>query len=253
MPIAALLPGGDEAVAARVAAAIGWARRTRPCPRRPSQRCARCSRRRAGAAARRGVRRRALGRAHVPRSRRVPAAPLERRADPDPLHRPRRPPRRTPGLVARTSCRARAARPTRRSARSSPTWRAAWRRPTPVIERLHTAAGGNPLFAEEMLRMLLDEEALERQNGGWRLRRDLDSVPMPPTINALLAAAARAAAGGAAERAGARGGDRARLLGAGAGRALRRGRSRGRSARARARRRDPGARQRRRRRSGSPT
>ena len=60
--------------------------------------------------------------------------------------------------------------------------------PAPVIERLHTAAGGNPLFAEEMLRMLLDEAALERQNGGWRLRRDLDSVPMPPTINALLAA-----------------------------------------------------------------
>jgi class 3 adenylate cyclase/tetratricopeptide (TPR) repeat protein len=60
--------------------------------------------------------------------------------------------------------------------------------PAPVIERLHAAAGGNPLFAEEMLRMLLEEEALERQNGGWRLRRALDSVPMPPTINALLAA-----------------------------------------------------------------
>jgi hypothetical protein len=60
--------------------------------------------------------------------------------------------------------------------------------PAPVIERLHAAAGGNPLFAEEMLRMLLEEQALERQNGGWRLRRALESVPMPPTINALLAA-----------------------------------------------------------------
>ena len=60
--------------------------------------------------------------------------------------------------------------------------------PLPVVERLHSAAGGNPLFAEEMLRMLLEEEALERQNGGWRLRRALDTVPMPPTINALLAA-----------------------------------------------------------------
>ena len=36
--------------------------------------------------------------------------------------------------------------------------------------------------------MLLEEQALERQNGGWRLRRALDTVPMPPTINALLAA-----------------------------------------------------------------
>jgi tetratricopeptide (TPR) repeat protein len=57
-----------------------------------------------------------------------------------------------------------------------------------VVERLHRAAGGNPLFAEEMLRMLLEEQALERQNGTWRLRRALDTVPMPPSINALLAA-----------------------------------------------------------------
>src|SRR3954447_20720410 len=60
--------------------------------------------------------------------------------------------------------------------------------PTVVVERLHAAAGGNPLFAEEMLRMLLEEQALERQNGGWRLRRPLQALPMPPSINALLAA-----------------------------------------------------------------
>jgi class 3 adenylate cyclase/tetratricopeptide (TPR) repeat protein len=60
--------------------------------------------------------------------------------------------------------------------------------PEAVVERLNRAAGGNPLFAEEMLRMLLEEQALERQNGGWRVRRALESVPMPPSINALLAA-----------------------------------------------------------------
>jgi class 3 adenylate cyclase/tetratricopeptide (TPR) repeat protein len=60
--------------------------------------------------------------------------------------------------------------------------------PAPVVERLHSVTGGNPLFAEEMLRMLLEEETLERKNGGWRLRRDLDSMPMPPSISALLAA-----------------------------------------------------------------
>src|SRR4051812_30737724 len=60
--------------------------------------------------------------------------------------------------------------------------------PAAVVERLYQAAGGNPLFAEEMLRMLLEEEALERQNGGWRVRRAIETLPMPPTINALLAA-----------------------------------------------------------------
>jgi class 3 adenylate cyclase/tetratricopeptide (TPR) repeat protein len=60
--------------------------------------------------------------------------------------------------------------------------------PPGVVERLHRAAGGNPLFAEEMLRMLLEEQALERQNGGWQLRRPLETLPMPPSINALLAA-----------------------------------------------------------------
>jgi class 3 adenylate cyclase/tetratricopeptide (TPR) repeat protein len=60
--------------------------------------------------------------------------------------------------------------------------------PRPVVELLHRAAGGNPLFAEEMLRMLLEEQALERQNGSWRLLRPLETLPMPPSINALLAA-----------------------------------------------------------------
>jgi class 3 adenylate cyclase/tetratricopeptide (TPR) repeat protein len=60
--------------------------------------------------------------------------------------------------------------------------------PDPVVERLETAAAGNPLFAEEMLRMLMEEEALERDNGRWRVRRPLDTVPVPPTISAVLAA-----------------------------------------------------------------
>jgi class 3 adenylate cyclase/tetratricopeptide (TPR) repeat protein len=60
--------------------------------------------------------------------------------------------------------------------------------PDPVVRLLQAAAGGNPLFAEEMLRMLLEEDALERDNGNWRVRRELDTVPVPPTISAVLAA-----------------------------------------------------------------
>src|SRR4051812_18594417 len=56
--------------------------------------------------------------------------------------------------------------------------------PGPVVERLHRAAGGNPLFAEEMLRMLLEEQALERQNGSWRVVGAPRDPPVPPRLQA---------------------------------------------------------------------
>jgi predicted ATPase len=57
-----------------------------------------------------------------------------------------------------------------------------------VQERIASAAEGNPLFVEEMLSMLIDEGALVREAGRWTAVRDLASVPVPPTIQALLAA-----------------------------------------------------------------
>jgi class 3 adenylate cyclase/tetratricopeptide (TPR) repeat protein len=51
-----------------------------------------------------------------------------------------------------------------------------------------SAAEGNPLFIEEMLRMLIDEGLLERRNGGWVATTDPSRVHVPPTISALLAA-----------------------------------------------------------------
>ena len=54
--------------------------------------------------------------------------------------------------------------------------------------RIATAAEGNPLFVEELLRMLLDEGVLQRENGGWRAAADLGELAVPPTIQALLAA-----------------------------------------------------------------
>ncbi len=57
-----------------------------------------------------------------------------------------------------------------------------------VQDRIASAAEGNPLFVEEMLSMLIDEGALVREDGRWTAARDLASVPVPPTIQALLAA-----------------------------------------------------------------
>ena len=60
--------------------------------------------------------------------------------------------------------------------------------PADVQARITDAAEGNPLFVEEMLRKLIDERMLERDNGHWAARGDLSQVSVPGTINALLAA-----------------------------------------------------------------
>jgi predicted ATPase/class 3 adenylate cyclase len=64
--------------------------------------------------------------------------------------------------------------------------------PAPLDEptriRIRQAAEGNPLFVEEILRMLVDRELLRRDDGRWVATGDLSSLDIPPTINALLAA-----------------------------------------------------------------
>jgi class 3 adenylate cyclase/tetratricopeptide (TPR) repeat protein len=55
-------------------------------------------------------------------------------------------------------------------------------------DRVASAAEGNPLFVEELLRMLIDEEVLVREETGWRIVRDPGGVPMPASISALLSA-----------------------------------------------------------------
>jgi class 3 adenylate cyclase/tetratricopeptide (TPR) repeat protein len=57
-----------------------------------------------------------------------------------------------------------------------------------VRARITDAAEGNPLFVEEMLAMLIDDGLLERSNGDWVPSGDFESVAVPPTIQALLAA-----------------------------------------------------------------
>jgi class 3 adenylate cyclase/tetratricopeptide (TPR) repeat protein len=55
-------------------------------------------------------------------------------------------------------------------------------------QRISASAEGNPLFVEEMLRMLIDEGRLQRTNGHWTPTADLSEVHVPGTINALLSA-----------------------------------------------------------------
>jgi class 3 adenylate cyclase/tetratricopeptide (TPR) repeat protein len=52
--------------------------------------------------------------------------------------------------------------------------------------RIAEAGGGNPLFVEELLRMLREEGLLHREPTGWVL--DAADVPVPPSIHALLSA-----------------------------------------------------------------
>ena len=57
-----------------------------------------------------------------------------------------------------------------------------------VLDHVVTAAEGNPLFAEQLLRMLVDERVIERTNGTWHATGSLSDLDVPPTIQALLAA-----------------------------------------------------------------
>ncbi|HKR99550.1 MAG TPA: adenylate/guanylate cyclase domain-containing protein, partial [Candidatus Dormibacteraeota bacterium] len=57
-----------------------------------------------------------------------------------------------------------------------------------VRGRIVETAEGNPLFLEEMLRMLIDDGLLRPENGHWVAAGDLDELSAPGTIQNLLAA-----------------------------------------------------------------
>jgi predicted ATPase/class 3 adenylate cyclase len=60
--------------------------------------------------------------------------------------------------------------------------------PLAAEARIARAAEGNPLFAEELVAMLVDDELLKREGDRWVASWDLSELPVPSTINALLAA-----------------------------------------------------------------
>ena len=57
-----------------------------------------------------------------------------------------------------------------------------------VAETIVRSAGGNPLFLEEMLRMLVDDGVLSREGSGWVVRGDASTVAAPDTVQAVIAA-----------------------------------------------------------------
>jgi class 3 adenylate cyclase/tetratricopeptide (TPR) repeat protein len=57
-----------------------------------------------------------------------------------------------------------------------------------VVERVVTAADGNPLFVEQLVSMLIDRGQVVRVGDTWRLAETSSDVAIPPTIQALLAA-----------------------------------------------------------------
>jgi class 3 adenylate cyclase/tetratricopeptide (TPR) repeat protein len=63
-----------------------------------------------------------------------------------------------------------------------------WSGPEEVGRQIVNGAGGNPLFIEEMLRMLVDDGALTREDGRWVAREDLSRVGAPETVHAVIAA-----------------------------------------------------------------
>jgi class 3 adenylate cyclase/tetratricopeptide (TPR) repeat protein len=57
-----------------------------------------------------------------------------------------------------------------------------------VLERIVVAAEGNPLFVGQLLAMLIEDGSLRPVDGRWESSRDLATIAIPPTIEALLAA-----------------------------------------------------------------
>ncbi len=60
--------------------------------------------------------------------------------------------------------------------------------PAAVAAKVLSTTEGNPLFVGELVRMLVDEGALERHGDRWTIGANLAALEMPPTIQALLAA-----------------------------------------------------------------
>ena len=58
-----------------------------------------------------------------------------------------------------------------------------------VVEHVLSAAGGNPLFIEQMIAMLIDDGFLRRDTlGRWRPRGRVDELAVPSSVSALLSA-----------------------------------------------------------------
>jgi tetratricopeptide (TPR) repeat protein len=56
----------------------------------------------------------------------------------------------------------------------------------PAREHILSRADGNPFFVEELIRMLVDNGAIERRDGRWVATRPIDENEIPETLHGLL-------------------------------------------------------------------
>src|SRR5499426_1758476 len=59
--------------------------------------------------------------------------------------------------------------------------------PEQLRARIVTASDGNPLFVEELVRMLIDDGILVRVDDGWAATSELTDLVIPPSVTAILA------------------------------------------------------------------
>jgi class 3 adenylate cyclase len=59
--------------------------------------------------------------------------------------------------------------------------------PDQLRARIVTASDGNPLFVEELVRMLIDDHILVRTDDGWVATAELTYLVIPPSVTAILA------------------------------------------------------------------
>ena len=59
--------------------------------------------------------------------------------------------------------------------------------PTTVVEAITGRAEGNPLYVEEIGRHLVEHGLVQRVSDGWQVKGDVSAMPIPPSLEALLA------------------------------------------------------------------
>ncbi|MBS1250074.1 MAG: Photosystem I assembly protein Ycf3 [Chloroflexi bacterium] len=57
--------------------------------------------------------------------------------------------------------------------------------PKTFVKQIIQRSSGNPLFLEELLRMLIDSNQIIRKNGTWKLGEEGESIGIPATLEAL--------------------------------------------------------------------
>jgi class 3 adenylate cyclase/tetratricopeptide (TPR) repeat protein len=60
--------------------------------------------------------------------------------------------------------------------------------PRDLTSRIVARAEGNPFYVEEILQMLIDRDAIARENGGWAVRGHVGEVELPDSIHGVIAA-----------------------------------------------------------------